>query len=103
MHLSPSTVIRIKNSSNTSTRCFDSMGVFERNQSTFLTGTQWIHRPNLRPPIHISTIDHSLDHLFIDPESNFAFCAIEKNTCIEWQTDLRNVMDKRTTKPEYTV
>ncbi len=106
MHLSPSTGIRIKNSNNASARCFDSWGVFERNQST-LTETQWIHRPNLRPPFNISTIDHSFDHLFIDPESNFAFCAIEKNACTQWQTVLRNVKDKRTTngyeRPDFMI
>lgn len=75
--------------------CSSSWGVFRRGES-MLTETQIIQRPNPPPPFDVSTVDKSFEHLFIDPASNFAFCAIEKIACSQWQTVLRNVMHNRT-------
>lgn len=72
-----------------------SWGTFRRNES-MLTETQVIHRPNPQPPFDLNSVDKSFEHLFIDPASNFAFCAIQKNACTQWLTVLRNVMENRT-------
>ena len=89
--------------------CAGSWGRFERGR-TLLTGTQVIQRNHmsLRPKINASTIDtKAFDQFFFDPDANFAFCAIEKNACSQWQTVLRNVMDKRTSNgyrhPDYYI
>jgi len=75
--------------------CASSWDRFERNR-TFLTKTQVIHRNHPPPKIDASMINKTFDHFFIDPDTNFAFCIIEKNACSQWQTVLHNVIDKQT-------
>lgn len=86
--------------------CSSPWGRFERNES-LLTETQVIRRQFPPPKINTSTFDKSFDSFFFDPDANFAFCAIEKNACSQWQTVLRNVLEKRTSNgfngPDYFI
>ena len=78
--------------------CSASWGRFEHG-GPLLTETQLINRNSSRPKFNASRIDNKTpDYFFFDPDTNFAFCVIEKNACSQWQTVLRNVMDKQTEK-----
>lgn len=92
-----SALVLVKNSMNIThqAQCSDSWGVFRRNQS-ILTETQWIHRSTKAspPPFNISTIDQSFASLIV--HENFAFCAIEKNACTQWNSVLRNMIHNKT-------